>query len=332
MASPPRATAKPPPAPVTPNVPPQLVACGERDFYRITRSSLEAFEIAAQLPPPQIRGNRIAQKTTEVSAGEPLNVFVAAKKNVVVVAKDGVFRYELGQKEARRYAPIPTSAPLVAWPDARRADSFVVRSVGDDKLRQYSLAGLPSVDPASPPAQALVARHSEDLEGFDARLFTLLADKTRIYSTPKGLVRGGNDAHPSPFPELPGPATILFADSAPARYWAGDASGRLALWDPKQGASPLFTASVPGVVIDAAQEGDRVAVLSVQLDSRGYLPTVTIFSNGKEVGRMNTGPSITRQQPLLDVCLVAGRPWVVVGSRLWLQLLDWESRRLLAEW
>jgi hypothetical protein len=37
-------------------------------------------------------------------------------------------------------------------------------------------------------------------------------------------------------------------------------------------------------------------------------------------------------QPALDLCLIEGRPWVVVGGRQWLQLLDWAGPRLLAEW
>src|SRR5688572_12339447 len=103
---------KPLPAPVTPNVPPQLVACGDRDFYRITRSSLQVFEIAQELPPPHIRGNRVARQTTELTVGEPSNVFLPSKKSVLVIARGGVLRYELDQKRARHYAPIQASAPL----------------------------------------------------------------------------------------------------------------------------------------------------------------------------------------------------------------------------
>jgi hypothetical protein len=320
------------PAPVTPKVPPQLVACGERDFYRITRSALQVFEIAAQQPPPQIRGSRVVRQTTEMPVAEPLNVLTTARKGAVVIAKDGVLGYEPGQKALRRHAPIPTSAPLVAWLDPRRADSLRVHAVGDEKVREYSLAALSSAEPDSPPPPAQVPRQVESLEGFDGRLFTLLADETAFYSTPNGLVRRGSEARLTRFYALPAATTLLFADVSPTRYWAGDASGRVALWDLEQSASPRFGATVPGVVVDAAQEGERVAVLSIALSAGSYLPTVTIFSNGKELGRVDTGPSSTRQQPEVDVCLVAGRPWVVVAGRRWLQLLDWESHRLLAEW
>jgi hypothetical protein len=86
-------------------------------------------------------------------------------------------------------------------------------------------------------------------------------------------------------------------------------------------------------VIDAAQEGERVAVLSMELVENTYQPTATIFSNGKQLLWLAIGRSIgSREQPKLDLCLVPGRPWIVVGGMLWVQLIDWESRRLLAEW
>jgi hypothetical protein len=324
---------KPLPAPVTPNVPPQLVACGERDFYRITRSSLQVFEIAQELPPPHIRGNRVARQTAEVAVGEPSNVFSPASKSVLVIAKAGVLGYELDQKRAQHYAPIQASAPLVAWADPLRANSIRVRAAGDEKLREFSLARLPNADGGLPPAPAQAARHVEDLPGFDARLFTVLADGTPLYSTPKGLARRGQESTPIPSSQPSAPVAILFGDSSPDRHWTADASGKLALWDAKQGGTPIFTSSVPGVVIDAVQEGERVAVLSMDLDAQGYRPTVTIFSNGKEQGRLSVGASVgARGQPQLDLCLIAGRPWVVVGGTRWMQLLDWESRRLLAEW
>jgi hypothetical protein len=290
------------------------------------------FEIAQELPPPHIRGNRVARQTTELTVGEPSNVFLPAKKSVLVIARGGVLRYELDQKRARHYAPIQANAPLVAWADPHRANSFRVRAVGDEKLREFSLAGLRSADAGSPPAPAQAARHVEALPGFDTRLFAVLADGTPLYSTAKGLVRRGHESQPSPFFQALAPATILFADSSPDRYWAADASGKLALFDQKQSGSPTFTSSVPGVVIDAALEGERVAVLSMDLDGPSYRPTVTIFSNGKEQGRLRIGTSVSRGQPDLDLCLIAGRPWVVVGGTRWIQLLDWESRRLLAEW
>lgn len=329
----PAATYKPSPKPVTPSVPPELVACGsERDFYRLAWSTLDVYQIAKELPPPQIRGSRIAQKTNEVTLGEPLNVFMAAKKSVVAIAKDGVFHYEAGQRNARRHAPISTAVPIFAWPDPRRPDSFYVRNSGDAKLHEYSLSSLPSVDADANPPSVQAARQTEALPGFDARLFALLADNTPSYSTSKGLVRRGKESQPTPLPESSGPPTLLFADAAPQRYWTADASSRLALWDPERGASPVFTASVPGVVIDAAAQGDRVAVLSITHEGQTYLPIVTIFSNGKELARIDTGPTFLRQPPALDLCLIPGLPWVLVGGQRWLQLLDWESRRLLAEW
>jgi hypothetical protein len=222
-ATAPLAAVPPSTPPVTPKVPPELVACGERDFYRITAGSLQAFEIATELPPPHIRGSRVARQVTDVPLAEPASVVVPVPRQALVRAKQGVFRYELGQKQARQ-----------------------------------------------------VARGVEELSERERRLFAVAA-------------------------------------AAP-------------------GEAALPASSVAGVLIDRASDGDKVAVLSVALDGQSYRPTVTIFSGKKELGRLSIGPSVARTQPELDLCLIPGRPWVVVGGTRWLQLLDWESRRLLAEW
>jgi hypothetical protein len=290
------------------------------------------FAIAKELPPPNIRGSRVAVQTNEVAVDEPSNVISPAKKSALVIAKGSVLRYELEQKRARRYAPIQASAPLVVWTDPRRTDSIRVRVAGDEKVREFPLTDTSTGDAGAPAGPALPARRVEELPGFDRRLFTVLADGTPLYSTPKGIVRRGHESKPSPPPESSAPATILFGDSSPARHWTADASARLALWDEKQGGSPISTSSVPGVVIDAALEGDRVAVLSLDSDGQSYRPTVTIFSNGKEQARLAIGPNMSRSQPELDLCLITGLRWVVIGGRRWMQLIDWESGRLLAEW
>jgi len=323
---------KPLPLPVTPTVPPQLIACGERDFYRITSSALQVFEIASVLPPPQIRGSRVAIQTNEVAVTEPLNVFSPTKKRALVIAKGGVLRYELGEKQAKRYAPIAAAAPLVAWPDPRRPDSFRVHVAGTPSVQDFTLTGPLSAASGSLPPPPQVARKVTALSGFDARLFTVLTDGMLLYSTPSGLVRRGREVPGIPFRQFSGPATTLFADASASRYWAADASGKLALLD-QEGASPLATSRVPGVVIDAAVEGDKVAVLSVELVAQSYAPTVTVFSNGKEQARLRIGANVAaRGQPQLDLCLIAGRPWVLVANATKLQLLDWSSHRLLAEW
>ena len=312
-------------------MPPQLVVCGERDFHRITQRSLEAFEIAEKLPPPQIRGSRVARQTQELAIAEPSNLVSLAKKSMLVVAAAGV--YQLGEKQAVHYAPIPARAPFVVLPEPRRPGAFRVHSGGDAKLAVYAPDGLPRGAAGAASALAKLTAREEPLPDFDARLFTVLADGTPLYSTPKGLVRHGDPSPANPFPRLSAPATVLFADVSPRRYWAADASGGLGLWEPKEGASAIFTSRVPGVVIDTAGEGERVAVLSMDLVGDDYRPTVTIFSSGKQQAQLNLGPSLASQgQPKLDLCLIAGRPWVVVGGMQWLQLLDWDSRRLLSEW
>jgi hypothetical protein len=242
-----------------------------------------------------------------------------------------VLRYDHGTSEGRRYAPIAAKSPLLAWPHPARPDAFRVRSDGAKNVEEYGLSRLPNADAGAPaPAQAASVQALPD---FDAQLFAVLADGVPLYSTPQGLVRREQGARAIPTPGASAPVTLLFADASPRRFWTAGASSELALFDLQQAASPLLTANVPGVVIDSALEGDRAAVLSLELAGGSYRPTVTVFANGKEQARLTIGSSFTLLgQPKLDLCLIAGQPWVVVGGPSWMQLLDWDSRRLLAEW
>jgi hypothetical protein len=244
----------------------------------------------------------------------------------LVVARDGVMRLQNG-KRAERDAPIETKRSLMAWADPRQRDSFWVRAVGEASLRQYALASLksPSDDGPRPPDAV------QALPGFDSRVFAVLVDGTPAYSTSDGLALGTGKETP-PAIELPEAATLLFADSDADRRWTADAEGHLALWK-GAGDEPISTAQVPGIVIDAAHEGSRVAVLSMQLRGKDYQPSVTVFSDGRKETVLPIGPSAAANgQPALDLCVIPGRPWVVVGGRHWLQLLDWSGPRLLAEW
>jgi hypothetical protein len=260
---PPLPSAKPPAPPASPASAPQLVACGAREFYRISPRSLDVFEVAEQLPPPQIRGSRVARQTNAVEIAEPLNLVPLANESVLVIAESGVFRYEAKQRQTKRHAAIPLRGPLLAFPDPKRPDAFWIRSVGEDKSEHYT--------------------------------FDMLA-----------LSDGGSPSK---------------------------SSGATGLVPPTQPALPAYAASVPGVLIDTATEGDRVAVLSLELRDDNYQPTVVIFTGGKEQARLTIGPSIgLKRQPKLDLCVMVGRPWVLVGNGEWLQLLDWSSRRLLSEW
>lgn len=325
----------PPPAP--PRVPPQLVACGGRDFYRIDQQSLQVFEINPVTPPPQIRGSAVARQTTEVEITEPKNVLWLAKKRVLVIAKKNLLLYELDGTGARRYLPVATPRLILAWPDPREVDTFWLHNQGERTVRQFRLGSLPESEAKSAPKQPKAARpvtagQVQELTDFDSRLFTVLSDGTPLYSTKDGLRRLG-DSSDSPFPAPSQPATGLFADPTPDRYWLADASGALVLWDRKRAESPVFSSRVPGVVIDVASEGQRVAVLSMELAGASYRSTLSIFSKGEQKGQLSVAPTVAASgQPKLDVCLIPGRPWAVVGGKHWLQLLDWSAPRLLAEW
>jgi hypothetical protein len=237
-----------------------------------------------------------------LDVAEPLNVITLGEQSVLVIAKGNVLRYRRGEKQARPSAPIPTPPSLFAWPDEEDANSFWVRVHGESQSQHYTLPGVTG-DP-SPHLKPKKTHRTEPLA----------PDATGL-------------------PPASGSAALVFRDSSPDRYWTADASGTLRLKNRDRPEPPVFTSRVPGVVIDSAVEGDDVAVLSMALEGNGYRPTVTIFSKGRERGRLRLGPSVASfGQPELDLCLLAGRPWLVVGGRQWLELFDWSGPRLLAQW
>jgi len=228
------------------------------------------FQIAEHLPPPQIRGSKVAQQTDRVELADPLNVVSLSKKSVLVIAEAAVLRYQLGEKAPQRYAAVPVRGPLFVSLDPRAVDGFWLRTLGEDEPQHYALSSLALGDAGVPRVRA----------------------------------------------ELP-----------------RSVAGALDAGAPSEAAPLAFAASLPGVLIDTATDGDRVGVLSMELVGDTYQPALAVFSQGKEEARLKLGPSVGLQlQPKLDLCLIPGRPWVVVGNTQWLQLLDWSSRRLLAEW
>lgn len=276
---------------------------------------------------------------------QPLDVVALSGKGALVIAKNDVYRYQLGETRAQRYAATTAREPLQAWADPRAADAFWVRQAREGLLQQHTLASKPSNGSKSPPRgttptptdepqHVLSAARSVELPEFDRGLFTLLADGTPLYSTPAGLRRQGDTAKAPPLPRPPGEVSLLFADSARDRYWSANADGNLSLWSTRaKSEAPVLSARVPGVVIDAATEGDRVAVLSLKLIGQDYRPTVSIFSKNGQSHQLNIAATDASDgPPEIDLCLIPNRPWVVVGTRRWLQLLDWDPPRLLAEW
>jgi hypothetical protein len=275
------------------------VACDGLEFYRITERALHAFEASKQVPPPHLRGSATASHFARIDLSEPLNLIALGEGRVLVIGKQNVFRYQRGEKQARPVARIPTPASLFVWPDERQADAFWVRVLGEQQAHHYT---LPSSTDSNPTPR--LAEHTEPLAA-------------------------GSRGLPAPS----GSATLTFPDGSPNRYWTADPSGNLGLRNRDRPEPPVFTARVPGVVIDSAVQDDHVAVLSMRLEGDSYRPTVTVFSERRERSRFDLGPSIASLgQPELDLCLLAARPWLVVGGRQWLLLFDWSDPRLLAQW
>lgn len=250
----------PPAPPTTPNPPPQFIACGKLDFYRITREALQVFELSPIVHPPHIRGGKIARQTTQIEMEQPLNVVALSGKGALVIGKTDVYRYQLGETRARRHAAQEVSEPLHAWADPRSADAFWIRRSRDGTLLQHTLSpaprsgsdSAPAAAQATPPSAAtrppdVGAARTEELSGFERGLFTLLGDGTPLYSTSAGLRRHGDTAKTPVFTKPPGDVSLIFADSVRDRFWSASADGDLNLWSTRaKSEDPVFSAKVPG--------------------------------------------------------------------------------------
>jgi hypothetical protein len=267
---------------------------------------------------------------SHVALPEPLNLLSLGPRRVLVIARDAVYHYEFGKAEAERHAANDTKGPQWAWVDRDESKSFWARARGERSLRNYALASL-AVDSGRAPSTPRPPDRVRELANFDSRLFALLADGTPVYSTSEGLriLRGDT---PSPVRGAPRSAASLFGDAAGNRFWTADALGKLALWE-GEAENDVSGAQVSGTVIDVARDGSRLAVLSLELNGHSYQPSVTVFSDGRQDALLHIGPTdASHGQPTLDLCLLPGRPWVVVAGKHWLQLLDFSAPRLLAEW
>lgn len=319
------------PTPITPSVPLQLLACGDREFFRITSRALEVFEIAPEIPAPQIRGSRVARQSTEVAISEPSNVLRLADGTILALAKSEVLHYELGRKENPRYPPIPLHGALVAWAASGEPRMFRVHAGGEAALHEYELGPFGGGQQTPATALRILEARVEPLPEFDSRWLAVMTDGAPLYSSAHGLMRAGKEPSGARRP-IP-PATVLvFADPSPENYWLATGTGGLERWG-LDGAAPTVAARVPGVAMETAVEGTRLVVLSLQLVGESYRPAITMFDRGRQVRQIEVAPSeASLGQPKLDLCLISGRPWVVVGSTQWLQLLDLDGPRLLAEW
>lgn len=314
---------------VSPTTPPQWIACGREnplEFYRITNKELDIFEITPKLPPPEIRGSSVARKSMKLDIASPLNLLSLPQGGALVTTRDALLRIQLG-KEVERYAPIQQRAPLVLW-SSSDANAFEVRGATEPAIFEYR---LPTTAPSKAGASEPLGARSKPLPGFDLKHLILLSDGVPLYSTEQGLVRGG-EASSKQGARL-GEGDALFADPSPKHYWVARRSGALERWNVSSTESPERESRLDGAWIDSASDQGRLAVLSLKLNGQDYHPTVTVFENGLETGRLAVAPlPASLGQPDLDLCLIGSRPWVVVGGLHWLQLLNLSPPRLLAEW
>lgn len=360
--APPRAA---PAEPKTPKTPPQHVACGVRDFYRVTGDALQVFQSAEVIPPPAIRGSAVARQIDEHEQHKPSNV-VAFAGGALSAGENATVHYQEGK--ATQHPPLDGSAPRTLWADSKKERAFWVHREGAAQFDQYTLAPTPNAqttkatpepknlekpnnaqqpakadNPAepedSPTGSARATREplkptaSRKLPGFDGRAFAVMPNGSPYYSTPSGLLEAAVISPAEHHPQLQPSAHLLLASTRPTELWTSDERGDLALWRGNRSDAPERTWKIPGAIIDVEKRDDTIVVLSLELSGDSYRPTITVITKGERVTQFHVAPSpASLGLPVVDLCVLRDRPWVVVGTSQWLQLLDWTSRRLLAEW
>jgi hypothetical protein len=320
-----------PPAP--PDIEPQLLACGKRGFVRLTHDGFEAY---ATSPP-----KRVARAPLD----QPRNVIQLAGDSSLVIARSGVFRYYHGEKAARRFTRIPILGPLQAWSDPQNIDGFWVRYLRDPALHHFTLE-----DDAPPTAKGPLVESSEravmpkavtigevvELAEFDFRLFTVLRDGSPFYSTVSGLLKATIGApRLSPWPQLTRRLAALWPGSTQDRYWAADESGAAWQFELGRGEPRVMAVQFAGLPIAIAHQGDLVAVASAALTRGERTRELEVFRGQKRLAQLRLPAGLTESRPAageLDLCLLDGKPWVVVGSRTQLLVYDYARRAVVESW
>lgn len=324
-----RSLASLPPAslpPASPDIPPQLLACGKRGFARLTRDGFVAY------------ATHSGHELTRVKIPETLNLVSLAGDSSLLVAKNAVYRHYHGQTQARRFQRIPLLGPLQLWPDARDIDAFWVRYLRDPELHHYA---LPTSRPTSEPNDTSgvwkpILGETSALPDFDRRLFTFLDDGSPFYTTPDGLQRAGAAPRRSPLPAFERPLVALWPGGVIGRYWAADEAGDTWWLEQSRGEPRVARVSLAGLPHAASVRGPLLAVVS----KRGVLGErrfwLEVFLEGKRVF-VHELPPVEGASPELelanhDVCSIDGKPWVLVGGRDRAFLFDYRREEQLAAW
>lgn len=300
--------------------PEQVLACGELGLVRIVTAGFEAWSFE-----PLRRSFASDQATfTHVVPQEGHSYLLLGPRESWV--------YYLPNPRLSAYGRVPALGPFQVWPDPRRREWLWVHYLKDDAVHRFELAG--ERQDASLSATVRLPRFSGPTV---ARLTTgawLYPASPEATSAPNAWlsVIGERSVQQPSIPEQ----TIASSRSWRSdRAWALSPTQAMLLALDRPGA-PQLTVDLVGAPYALDEEGRRLAVVTQRQTPRQRQWFVEVIeASGKHsvlelAQRGGSGADGLKQDTSdRDVCLVPTRPWVVVGGRTSLQILDYSTERVV---
>jgi hypothetical protein len=294
----------------------QEIACDPRGIVRLAATGFVSY----RLQPLRARRHPEPERFLSVTA---LTGFSA-----LLIGSKSTQRYYHGQEEAERFARIPLLGAGYVEGENDDIDRFWVRFLRDDAFHQFHL----DAD----------AFHAENvrvvvLKGSDQRIAARLRSGAFVFTRAQDLVwQFGSEQRTYPLSDVV-PEPIEFASAERTdQVWAFDAKRGAVLLEMTRGRPLRQQLAFRGQPFSIDVEGARVAVVSVVQTQAGHGFVLQVFERGALVFEHglpeNGGASGSWQQRAManrDVCLIPGRPWVVVGGRDGVEVFEHGAGTLL---
>jgi hypothetical protein len=294
----------------------QEIACDPRGIVRLAATGFVSYRLQPLRPRRHPEPERF------------LSVTALAGFSALLIGSKSTQRYYNGQETAERFARIPLLGAGYVEGDNDDIDRFWVRFLRDDAFHQFHL----DADAFHAESVRVV-----ELKGSDQRIAARLRSGAFVFTRAKELVwQFGSEQRTYPLSDVV-PEPIEFASAERTdQVWAFDAKHGAVLLEMTRGRPLRQQLAFRGQPFSIAVDGGRVAVVSVVQTQAGHSFVLQVFERGVLVFEHglpeNVGASGSWQQRAManrDVCLIPGRPWVVVGGRDGVEVFEHRAGTLL---
>lgn len=298
----------------------QQVACGERGFVRLLPSGFEGYTYSDLAL--TFRSDK--RKFTHVVAQ-------AGHSYLMVGAIESLVYYQ-PHTHLLPLTRLPALGPFQLWADVRRRDWVWVHYLRDDAVHLFELPALARVAASNSmsehpsPARAAL-RQSVVLSDFDGK------SVERTYSG--GFVHTRYDGNQSPGADT---AVLLLSNFGRAGVAHARAS-TVTLHPPKGGADSGVEVKLQGHPFSMVEAEGRVALITHRSSDSKRDWQLEVVLVPRVVRRVPLPSHTTEPAPDNDpftaevanrsLCLVPGKPWVVVGGKTAVSVIDYDTGNTL---